>query len=133
MDKESNIKKYKLTMKTRHSLVSNSSSSSFIVTFTKKPETIEDVMLALFKEDSLSFRKAMYISEYRTVTTFTNLQIAEVVLNDIHSHKNRGRKIQNNGCFRAYFNYCDEGGGLECIMEHSGVFRNLEHEVENNH
>ena len=47
-------------MKTRNGFVSNSSSSSFVVAFPRKPKTVEDVMLFLFGDSSSDLGNAKY-------------------------------------------------------------------------
>lgn len=63
-------------MKIRHGFVSNSSSSSFVVAFPKKPETVEEMRELLFK-DVQSF-PAPYDDHNYPAT-----QIAEIVLRDM--------------------------------------------------
>lgn len=162
-------------MKIRQGFVSNSSSSSFVVAFPKKPQTVEDVKQMMFRDDSAN--KFRYY-DYECLTS----QVVEQILKDIKkatiknmveslSHgwfngridgwdkaehlsynipaereerdkiykecdeeneriaKSIIKKFRddNKGCFFAVFDYADGDGEFFCIMEHGGIFENLEH------
>lgn len=67
-------------MKTRTGFVSNSSSSSFVIGFPKKPETVAEMKETLFPEG-----KSQSIQCYGS--TYGADQVAETVFNDIKDQK----------------------------------------------
>ena len=67
-------------MKTRTGFVSNSSSSSFVIGFPKKPETVAEMKEALFPEG-----KSQSIQCYGS--SYGADQVAETVFNDIKDQK----------------------------------------------
>lgn len=63
-------------MRQRNGFVSNSSSSSFIISFDKKPESIDEMKKILFGD------KEEYLDPY-DCTSYTTVSVAETVFNDI--------------------------------------------------
>lgn len=69
-------------MKTRNGFVSNSSSSSFIVAFTKKPKSVDDVMEMLFDNDVNG-----KVQPYDFCDGTENQKVAERVFFDVNTNK----------------------------------------------
>jgi hypothetical protein len=63
-------------MKARFGFVSNSSSSSFILSFDKKPESIDEMKKILFGN------KEVYVDPYAN-TSYSAVEVSETVLKDI--------------------------------------------------
>ncbi len=99
-------------MKIRKGFISNSSSSSFVVAFPHKPESVEDLKTMMFGK-----QKWHYADIYDDKDILTKL-IAEKVLNKIKKEATKEEiyKSIKNGWFDAYcfpelFPGCDEGLG----------------------
>jgi hypothetical protein len=68
-------------MKIRQGFVSNSSSSSFIVAFSKEPTSIEEVKKEVFKE-------VEYVGHsYDNFTVFSAFDLAKIIFEDIQKQK----------------------------------------------
>jgi hypothetical protein len=173
-------------MKCRNGFVSNSSSSSFLVGFVKKPDTVEELRELLYGDvqtikGSDGWDSKTQRLKYRE---FSTLDLAEIVFRDMEKPLSPSRIVEilggseypgdrvdipdapeesdffienpedpyNNVDWVAYgkaradaaramvkaalgeenekmqwyeFGYCDEGGGIESLLEHGGTFANL--------
>lgn len=69
-------------MKTRNGFISNSSSSSFIVAFPKKPKTVEETFKMLFGDREKN-EEITYLDDYK----ITCGEVANRVFNDIKFQK----------------------------------------------
>ena len=91
-------------MKIRNGFVSNSSSSSFVVAFPHKPETIEELKEMMFGKQEFH-----YISIYgeKGQTDYPTQVIAEAVFNTIEERATEEQVIESieNGHFDAYIDH----------------------------
>ncbi len=119
-------------VKIRMGLVSNSSSSSFIVTFPHDPKNEEDVFDMMFPGKDREDHYTIY--DYVTHLGV----ISQQVWQDIQEHRIKNRKPNfkyklAEGETKYYFHYSDNDGELGTIMEHGDIFSNLERERESHH
>jgi hypothetical protein len=135
-------------MKKRKGFVSNSSSSSFIVAFSKKPESVEEMQKLLFDDDQ--YFQSPYSDE-----KWSSSRIAEIVLNDMGTPATMqemrrlvsydydydedidddiltgdaltlNRMVKDNPEKEFYiFRYSDNDGKMYTAMEHGNLFNNL--------
>jgi len=114
-------------MKTRTGFVSNSSSSSFIVGFDKKPETVEELKNLLFDEDQEVFvglyDDAVYPVQQVVQTVFDDLRdqneaTKDEIYNTVLSGHVNGmprssdfRRCNGETAWDAYFEACDDYRG----------------------
>jgi hypothetical protein len=68
-------------MKIRRGFVSNSSSSSFIVAFSKEPTSVEEVQQEVFGDIKIIG------DEYNNFITYSTYDLAEIIFKDIKSQK----------------------------------------------
>jgi len=129
-------------MKTRTGFVSNSSSSSFIIAFNKKPESIDKMKQILFGDEKIfhhPYEKTGYLTK----------KVAETVYNDILNQKSKnqeevieelgcgwidhpgkdGKKFfkKNKDCEIFVVEYSDNDGPFYCAMEHGDAFDKIPH------
>lgn len=92
-------------MKIRNGFVSNSSSSSFIVAFSKEPTSVEEVQKEVFKE-------LEYVGQpYDSFTVFSTTYLAKIIFEDIQKQKpNIEESIIDSvegGWFKGHVDYKD--------------------------
>ena len=129
-------------MKTRQGFVSNSSSSSFIIAFDKKPESAKELQTLMFDSTEKTLAHP-----YNEGVFYATSKIAKTVFEDIQSAKPitakelkelsrefpvlttdkfKGKKI-----FR--LEYGDECGEYNGALEHGDIFYKLPHVTISNH
>jgi hypothetical protein len=141
-------------MKKRLGFVSNSSSSSFILAFKEKPETIEDLRLLLFPDNELNetYHESDY-SWYPEAQRYLRITIGEALsclLRDLleergtrnlkaveqlfscgwsgdHDMDQEAKEFleKHADCKIYSVGYSDEDGRFYSAMEHEGLFNNL--------
>jgi len=117
-------------MKTRYCFVSNSSSSSFIVAFERKPKSVNELKCLLFDNEP----------EYPSVWRKSRSEIQEL-MDEYHSQLDDYRqkvaddflKRVGEHCLLYCFSYSDENGQLYSAMEHGGLFERLPHITISHH
>jgi hypothetical protein len=138
-------------MKIRNGFVSNSSSSSFLVAFPEEPKCVEDVIEMVFKDiKEIENDGYMPSPEY-----FSSEQLAETIFDDIKRNgaltKERIYEMDEYNFWNGYsrqdakdfvaenpdkfiysFEYGDDTQYF-ATLERGNIFRNLVHEVFNNH
>jgi hypothetical protein len=77
-------------MKIRKGFVSNSSSSSFVVAFAKKPESIDELKLMMFGDEEL------FPNPYEVIN-YTTTEIASTVWKDMTEEATDLREVFNRG------------------------------------
>lgn len=131
-------------MKIRTGFISNSSSTSYVVKFSKEPKSIQDVKDALlskpFEVDNC-YGTGNYSQEEIAKEIFERIQSQERnkfrELIDTYSFKgkefyNMKMDIENNPDV-AYYSFwfsSDDGSALDASLRFGNVFRNLKHFIE---
>ncbi len=95
-------------MKVRQGFVSNSSSSSFIVSFKKKPKTKKDVYKEMFNE-------RYYIIDYYDIEKKSTEQISDIVFNDLKTIKQIKSADELIPYFLSLYNYYPHDNPLNII------------------
>ena len=136
-------------MKKRLGFVSNSSSSSFIVGFDKKPENVDELQKMMFGEKehitiydytALASSIADHVfNEIETNGLITAEELKEQILKDnkewgdlcdLDAEKTY-KEFKGKQIFVT--EYCDNEGEFQTIMEHYGIFDNFTHERTSHH
>ena len=147
-------------MKIRQSFVSNSSSSSFIVTFDKDPtelENLKEMMGACYAEEYSYSTENVISRVHMDVIKGKTASIPELVQefeNIVFEYKSTNGGVTDwaeidranrekaeiavqqfietrKGAFTYILEYCDDGG--EAALEHGNIFRNLPHVRSSHH
>ena len=139
-------------MKIRSSFVTNSSSSSFIIAFDKKPESAEEMKQILFGDQEYFFdpyydANSQYFSN--RPEKYSALEVATIVFNDIKDEIPMSEECieyfiedsygsdKDIEIFKDKFvfevSYADDCGDLGCAMEHGDLFERIPHRSQSNH
>jgi hypothetical protein len=111
-------------MKTRSGFVSNSSSSSFIVAFNRKPESVDETLQLLFGEDTNGLIKPEYYDN-----GLTHREVAERVFADIQRVGPSSVQVLVNDLASRYWRYkgkLDVGNSPFLGTDHSLVDKMIE-------
>ena len=140
-------------MKIRSSFVTNSSSSSFIIAFDKKPESAEEMKELLFGSQEYFF-DPYYDGKYFNdrPEKYSALEVATVVFNDIKDQLPLSKKaivsfVSDDGWYHPSdedikefkdklvfeVSYADDCGYLGCAMEHGDLFERIPYRIQSNH
>lgn len=105
-------------MKTRSGLVSNSSSSSFVVVFNKKPESVEDVKRQLFNDQDGTIKFYDYAEETYVEKTYdevSNLVFDDLKNKDLATVKELANEFEN--LINIDFYDCTRYGNAQAVSD----------------